>query len=112
MGKIQMSYELISESTPVARKNYRCDWCGEMIVAGDKHYASRGKFEGELQFSRLHSECKLALNRLHAADPYSVIDGYEFHGFERGTVYEAGSLEGIAERSRLGVKSCIPLAEK
>jgi hypothetical protein len=52
-----MSYELIRESFPVARKRHRCIWCGEGINAGVKHRHEVSSFDGNLQDHRWHLEC-------------------------------------------------------
>ena len=42
---------------PTARKAHRCIWCGETILVGEKHAHYTGKWEGEFQDWRMHSEC-------------------------------------------------------
>jgi hypothetical protein len=42
---------------PVARKDYRCAWCGESIPKGEKHVYGTGVWEGDWQNWRMHSEC-------------------------------------------------------
>jgi len=58
-----MSWELIENTTPVARKEYRCEWCGEPILKKEKHYKETGKFEGEFTSYRMHMECKDAVSK-------------------------------------------------
>ena len=53
-------YELIFESSPKARKTYRCIWCGEVIENGEKHRHEISKYEGNLQDHRWHDECTSA----------------------------------------------------
>jgi hypothetical protein len=48
---------------PVARKQYRCEWCGEPIKIGEKHPQFVGKWEDEFQSWRMHSECYEATSR-------------------------------------------------
>lgn len=52
-----MSYQLIRESWPVARKVHRCIWCGESIKVGEKHRYEVSRYDG-LQFNRWHAECE------------------------------------------------------
>ena len=42
---------------PVARKQHRCEWCGEAIEKGEKHAKYVGMFEGDFQSWRMHQEC-------------------------------------------------------
>jgi hypothetical protein len=53
-----MSYELIAETRPKARKAYRCIWCVEPIGKGEVHVHEVSKFDGELQDHRWHPECQ------------------------------------------------------
>ena len=80
-----MSYQLLSKSMPVARKQYRCIWCPEFILKGEKHAHENSKYEGEFQDHRWHLECR------NAADKYfrENDDGFDAHTFKRGTTEEA-----------------------
>lgn len=42
---------------PVARKNHRCEWCGESIPAGEKYVRYVGMWESEFQNWAMHQEC-------------------------------------------------------
>jgi hypothetical protein len=55
-----MSYSLLSESFPVARKQHRCIWCGETIPVGLKHRHERSVYDGGMQDHRWHMECDAA----------------------------------------------------
>lgn len=81
-----MSYQLLSETEPVARKEYRCIWCPELILKGEKHVHESSKYDGDFQDHRWHLECK------KAADGFfrKCGDG-EFmpHACKRGTNEEA-----------------------
>lgn len=75
-------YELISETEPVARKDYRCIWCPELIRKGEKHIHEVSKWEGEFQNHRWHPECQ------KAADGYFRKCGeseFDPNTFKRGT---------------------------
>lgn len=52
-----MSYHLIHETKPKARKEYPCIWCVEKILPGEVHVHEVSKFDGELQDHRWHPEC-------------------------------------------------------
>lgn len=45
---------------PVARVQHRCEWCGEKIPRGEKHFKFAGVWEGEFQDWRMHLECEVA----------------------------------------------------
>lgn len=42
---------------PVAAKEHRCEWCGQMILQGEKHAHFVGKWDGEFQNWRMHLVC-------------------------------------------------------
>lgn len=52
-----MSYTQLSDSSPVARKQHRCTWCGQAIPKGEKYVRVSGIFDSELQVNKFHSEC-------------------------------------------------------
>jgi hypothetical protein len=71
-------------------------------VVGEKHHHYTGKFWGEFQNSRMHTECKEAM---HAMPRQDIEDGFEPGGFERGTMFERGSDEGKAARAALPLRN-------
>ncbi len=52
-----MSYTLLSETYPTARKEHRCIWCGQSILKGTQYVAERSVFDGEMQNHHWHPEC-------------------------------------------------------
>ena len=40
-----------------ARKDCRCEWCGQAIKIGDRVYSYKGMWDGEWQNWRMHPEC-------------------------------------------------------
>ncbi len=72
-----MSFEVISDTTPVARKQHRCVWCGEPILKGQKHFHQVGKMYGDIQANRWHFEC------FDAAKLEDIEDGFIPHENER-----------------------------
>lgn len=51
-----MSYTLLSETKPVARKEYTCIWCGEKVLKQEKHTHLIGVFDGDFNDDRYHRE--------------------------------------------------------
>ncbi len=43
-----------------ARVAHDCDWCGEMVDIGERHWHSAHSDLGRLRHSRMHAECKTA----------------------------------------------------
>lgn len=61
--------EVLSVTTPVARRQYDCHWCGEKIEAGEK-YATWGWAEcGRIDTVRVHLVCKVAWDAAAAEEP-------------------------------------------
>lgn len=52
-----MSYTLLSESFPKARKEHRCIWCGQTIQIGEKYRREKSVYDGEFQDHKWHLEC-------------------------------------------------------
>lgn len=65
-----MSYQLIRESWPIARKGHLCIWCGESIQIGEKHRHEISTYDG-FQDHRWHTECDADAGAYFAAK-----DGY------------------------------------
>ena len=81
-----MSYQLLSETQPAARKEHRCIWCGEQILKSEKHVHECSKWDGEFQDHRWHLECKTA-SAEYFNQPYNEGD-FMAHSFKRGTCNE------------------------
>jgi hypothetical protein len=58
-----MSYQLISESKPKARKEHACIWCNEKILKGETYIHEVSKYEGDLQNHHWHPECQTACEK-------------------------------------------------
>jgi len=80
-----MSYELLSSSRPIARKDHRCIWCGQKIEKGTKYRSEQSVFDGEFQNHHWHEECD------RAAQEYFRYGEEEFepYGNERPVVLRA-----------------------
>lgn len=68
-----MSYTELSASHPKARKEYRCDWCNEAILVGEKHFYRTYIFEGTFTADRMHLECEQAMD---AAPRDEIAEGW------------------------------------
>ena len=81
-----MSYTLLSETHPHAKKDYQCIWCGEKIEKGLHHIHKRSIYDGDFQDQRFHIECD------KAADKVSEIKHGDFDfnegDFKRGSTEE------------------------
>jgi len=55
-----MSYTLLDEKFPKARKEHQCIWCGEGILAGEKYCHEKSIYEGDFQDHKWHLECHKA----------------------------------------------------
>lgn len=53
-----MSLEFYRWSEPTARKEYRCELCGDKIAKGEKHIRECGKYDGDLFDIRNHVLCR------------------------------------------------------
>jgi hypothetical protein len=52
-----MSYELLSKTRPIARKDHRCIWCGQKIPKGEQYISEQSVFDGDFQNHHWHFEC-------------------------------------------------------
>jgi len=77
-----MSYRLISETSPTARKQYDCIWCVEKIAEGEIHVHEVSNYDGELQGHRWHPEChEVAKNYFRESGE----EQFEAHECKRGS---------------------------
>jgi len=60
-----MSYTELKYNHPVGRKQYRCEWCGEIINTGEKHLYRSYIFEGRFNSGRMHLECEFAMSKVN-----------------------------------------------
>jgi hypothetical protein len=63
-----------------ARKEHRCEWCGEVILKDTMFWQFTGRWEGEFQNWRMHEECYAASTK----DRFTMEDGFEPFGQKRG----------------------------
>lgn len=64
-------------SHPVASKDHRCQWCGDPILIGERHARYVGKWEGDFQDWRMHTEC------MDGADDQYLADGFTPYEHDR-----------------------------
>lgn len=81
-----MSYQLLSKTQPIARKEYCCIWCPEKINKGEKHLHEASKYDGEFQDHRWHPECYDTASLFFKK--YGE-EEFEPHSCKRGTTEEA-----------------------
>lgn len=72
-----MSYQLLSESTPKARKQHRCIWCGQSIEAGTVYRHERSMYDGNFQNHHWHLECDAAFSAEVAGYGEEAFDAME-----------------------------------
>lgn len=78
-----MSATELSVTTPKARKQHRCIWCGEPILIGEKHVVFRNIFECQINTDRYHNECHDAM--ITCPREWDLDEGFTPHVFKRGT---------------------------
>lgn len=80
-----MSWQHLSTSRPVGRKEHKCIWCGEVIAMKEKHVVVTGIYEGDFQTGRYHNECDEAA-KLYFKNSFD--DAFQPYSFHRGTTEE------------------------
>ena len=74
-----MSTDFYDFRFPTAARPHKCEWCGETILAGEKHPQFVGKWEGEFQNWRMHWEC------YEATSKDDLSEGFTPYEHDRGT---------------------------
>ena len=72
-----MSYVLLSESFPRAKKQYDCIWCGQKIEVGEKYCREGSVYDGRMQNHQWHIECSLDSQRYFKESGEEEFDPYE-----------------------------------
>lgn len=52
-----MCLEFYNATTPKARKEYKCEYCNQIIPIGEKHSHETGKYDGDMFSRRLDFTC-------------------------------------------------------
>lgn len=80
-----MSFTLLDEKHPIARKDYICEWCSEKILKGEKYYRYKGIYEGRFQDTCMHLECEDASSKYFKNN---TCDDFAPYQFKRGSQEE------------------------
>ncbi len=80
--------ELAETFTQVARKQYRCEWCGEAILKGEKHTKVSGLWDGRWSKYRLHFECEKAMGSDNDLAWFLKEEGFAPFSYKRGSIEE------------------------
>lgn len=78
-------WEFFNSSNPKARKEYVCQWCNEPILVGEQHHHYWGKWEGDMQSTRMHLECADAASDsdLETLPDNTIPRGMTYQEYER-----------------------------
>lgn len=72
-----MSYQLIEETKPKARKPHRCIWCGQQIEVGETYLREKSSYDQNLQDHKWHLECNAAAREEHAGEYEWELDPWD-----------------------------------
>ena len=71
--------QVLSESSPIARKQHRCDLCGLPIVVGEKYNRRTGVWDGSMATMKVHVACDEVASRIYThQDDWESIDPCDF----------------------------------
>ena len=54
--------DFFTSTYPKARKEYKCDLCGQKIEKGEKYHRYSGKYDGDLFDDKYHLICQKIIN--------------------------------------------------
>lgn len=86
-----MSYVELKAYHPKGRKDYHCEWCGQLIPKGEKHLYRSYIFDGDFNSGRMHLECEKAM---HKTPSQELQEGWSFGSMERGKTFEQSAEAG------------------
>ncbi len=75
----------LKNKSVITRKFHRCEWCGEVIAAGERAQYRALIFEGEFVHGWQHIECYVAMDN---SDPDLVREGWSEGENLRGKILE------------------------
>jgi hypothetical protein len=70
-----MSYTLLSETRPKARKQHVCVWCGEKIEVGETYLHEKSVYDGSMQDHKWHIECEKACDEENGCGECEIYPG-------------------------------------
>lgn len=107
-----MSWELYSESFPVARKEHRCDDCFTTIRPGERYFTFSGKWDGgDFETYRHCMPCKDAATWLFNAMSDAGCWGDELT-YEIGDLYNYVVTEAGEQKSFAGYRHAVGLKHR
>lgn len=63
------------KSEPVSKRDRGCQWCGELIPAGERHaYVAGVCYDGDFGAYRMHSECQAAAESMPSNEEWSAFE--------------------------------------
>lgn len=74
----------LSQTTPIARKEHICDWCGEKILKGEKYFKTVQVDCGNIIVIKMHKEC----DRANIQFCLNGGEDFEPSSFKRGSLEE------------------------
>lgn len=72
--------KVLRNTTPTARKEHKCDFCGGIIAIGEKYERQTNNHDGELYDWVCHRECSQVASKLCMFD-YCDDNGLDSDGF-------------------------------
>jgi len=85
------------EKEHAARKQHRCEWCGETIEPGER-YAYFAGYNDDFYAYKMHLECRDAERREWREYPGCEYEGFESYVRKRGMTYNQTDRARKAER--------------
>lgn len=71
-------YTKLSLTTPIAKKEHKCELCSKPIPIGSRYDREVGVFEGNFQSVKLHEICRELCNEYCDGESYYFTDVYEW----------------------------------
>ncbi len=77
-------FETTTPETHIASKRFFCSWCAEPIEPGTSYVKWRCFDVGDANTCRLHEECRAAMDKAYAEDPWGMTEGFAPGDHKRG----------------------------